>query len=1127
MNMWQKIKSNYRYDYLIFFILGLFSLTWFKKAQFISGGTFTWHADFSEYFNTALYIWEKTVSTGASLARMPALFFPYVFYGRILQFIFNDSFVYERLLFYISFSFSGLSSYFLLKTIGVKRIPRIIGALFYMLNPFASVVVWYLSIGLYFPFYSFFPLAIAFFVKVLRGEMNFVLASFLIFLMPMTTSFANPVFFIIFCSSLFLYVFFILLNKFLLKDYGNLKNIFFISIKFFSFLIFFNLFWLLPLFTDFQNQYQIASNLGIGLMNDLPTIKLNSVRFFEVFRLLGLWSFEAGYGEFYYPWHKIFLSPWFIFLSYIPTVVVIFGFIYLIKKRIKDKFFWLFSFLIGAIFICGLYSPIATFFELFYRKFPYILRAFRGGFTKFGFFYILPYTVIFSFGLNFLYKKFKLKVLFFIIPVIFLGFPFLTGEVISKGGNYLRSYLIKIPNEYQQFKEFDKLNKVNGRYLVLPISTADTLSFDWDDGYQGADYLRQFLSRSILNKNSKLTRLLNIFIDKGDFYNAKKLLSLLNVQKIVFREDTNWLISDDLLTKDKEKISDFSKNFELEKDLKLFKVYKFPEEDYLPHFYFANDIIFSSFGVEFFDQVKNFKITSYNKPAIYYLSEDKKEFDILSGRGEEVWLKAKLDKGLQTNKLSNVVWPDKDVLWLKTGVFYPYVKHHPSSFIYPLVIAKEKYFKYLSLWSKEDIFNKEILYVNKRVNEIVYFNLEGKYLEETLLRYKKAMEKIIKMIKNNEQGQLVLNHLQDHKQVLKRKVEDTFWYELENKLASLYEQPSLETREYVLDAPKEGDYQLFIDYEGEESISEVKKLEKGENRLVFNLMEKEILLDDQWKPVPTNKSFYSKKILNWEKNSLYKITGDYLIKKGDWLVIDIGEIRWTYDESGKKTDKEIVILEEAPSHTYGEKKSFEVLVKSNPLSSGANFYIRFAGDVIVENIKIKRMIEPSIFARISLNTDDNFNNSPQMTFFKVNPTKYKVKIENASDPYNLVFSESFHPGWKAYIEEDIKEERYEDVVASYFDGSIKETTHGSDFINKDIFENWFKKSIPEERHFLVNDYANSWYVTPEDSNNRKDYEIVIEFIPQRLFYLGLIFSTLTFIGSIAYLSLKYKKRKNE
>jgi len=141
-----------------------------------------------------------------------------------------------------------------------------------------------------------------------------------------------------------------------------------------------------------------------------------------------------------------------------------------------------------------------------------------------------------------------------------------------------------------------------------------------------------------------------------------------------------------------------------------------------------------------------------------------------------------------------------------------------------------------------------------------------------------------------------------------------------------------------------------------------------------------------------------------------------------------------------------------------------------------------------------------------------------LEYKKINPTRYLIKVKT-SKSFWLVFSESFHEGWKAYVNDTPND--YGEIVASYFDGEIKEGTHKNVFLGRSTFETWSRELIPEERHLLVNGYANSWYITPEDTGGAGNYELIIEFWPQRLFYIGLGVSLITLLGCLGYLGFSF------
>ena len=72
---------------------------------------------------------------------------------------------------------------------------------------------------------------------------------------------------------------------------------------------------------------------------------------------------------------------------------------------------------------------------------------------------------------------------------------------------------------------------------------------------------------------------------------------------------------------------------------------------------------------------------------------------------------------------------------------------------------------------------------------------------------------------------------------------------------------------------------------------------------------------------------------------------------------------------------------------------------------------------------------------------------------------------------------------------------------------------------------------------MVNGYANSWIIDPDDICKNKgfcrknddgtyDMELIVEFWPQRLFYIGLGISGMTLLSCLGYLVIDFvNKRK--
>lgn len=196
----------------------------------------------------------------------------------------------------------------------------------------------------------------------------------------------------------------------------------------------------------------------------------------------------------------------------------------------------------------------------------------------------------------------------------------------------------------------------------------------------------------------------------------------------------------------------------------------------------------------------------------------------------------------------------------------------------------------------------------------------------------------------------------------------------------------------------------------------------------------------------------------------------------------------------------------------------ETLVKEINLSKGNHSYEKLENSTFdIEWVILEPVRSSSLIAH---------SQESQMTFKKINPTKYLVKVEGAKNPFWLVFSESFHKQWKLYLAEGswlIAHGSFEEIVADYQKLKVKEAKHLMKFSPQDIKFLWEKPlGTP---HHLVNGYANGWYIEPKKINLPEDFSLVIYFFPQSLFYLGLGISGLTFLGCIVYLIWPKKRKK--
>lgn len=112
-----------------------------------------------------------------------------------------------------------------------------------------------------------------------------------------------------------------------------------------------------------------------------------------------------------------------------------------------------------------------------------------------------------------------------------------------------------------------------------------------------------------------------------------------------------------------------------------------------------------------------------------------------------------------------------------------------------------------------------------------------------------------------------------------------------------------------------------------------------------------------------------------------------------------------------------------------------------------------------------------------------------------------------------------------------------DPKIGFVSKSFQGTIQNDNIESGPISETWLKKSLFDSSHFEANGYANSWILDTDtlckdadlckkNSDGTYDIELVIEFWSQRLLYLGVLISGLTFLMYflfVFYKSRRYKK----
>jgi len=238
-----------------------------------------------------------------------------------------------------------------------------------------------------------------------------------------------------------------------------------------------------------------------------------------------------------------------------------------------------------------------------------------------------------------------------------------------------------------------------------------------------------------------------------------------------------------------------------------------------------------------------------------------------------------------------------------------------------------------------------------------------------------------------------------------------------------------------------------------------------------------------------------------------------------------------WQEEIKKANLPLVVLDKEVLGTdsFEDWTDFPVFGRGGLIQKRINLTRGEHSLKILDNDTFK--VEYALLEPITDNISAVTWKGPEITFKRINPTKYYVRVQGAKGPFWLVFSESFHKQWRVYVQREGRRQKMENgkwkIIADYPKLGVKEAKHLQRFTPGDI-KYIFRKPLTAN-HFLVNGYANGWYLEPKKLGLGENFTLLLYFWPQSLFYLGLGISGITLIGCLGYLLVSFikKKPKNE
>jgi len=269
---------------------------------------------------------------------------------------------------------------------------------------------------------------------------------------------------------------------------------------------------------------------------------------------------------------------------------------------------------------------------------------------------------------------------------------------------------------------------------------------------------------------------------------------------------------------------------------------------------------------------------------------------------------------------------------------------------------------------------------------------------------------------------------------------------------------------------------------------------------------------------------------NLDQNSEYQISFDFSGLENSILIVYSREKVLDYLSGKIKKDKNLFdrIINEQPQKCETTIKCDTIFTQNIKTSNGhisADIVIQLKANTLspntrrltIKNLKVLKIVKPEILFVYNQN-DKVENNSIQVQYEKINPTKYKVFIKdiNLNEPFTIILNEKFHKNWQINKETQVKNGN----TISMFISSFTQT------------------GIESSTHREANGYANAWTINPKnlDIGNTTEVELEIEFSAQRYLELGIMISVISFsvliisilvLKSFSYLKRSKGKMQNE
>lgn len=1076
-------------------------------------------------------------------------------------------------LFFMGMTFLTLYSMYTFTSELFPKAPKnlwVFSSVFYLFNPYSIMIIWNRFLPNFNLFYSFLPLGLALFIRGLKLRDYRYSLLLAILAAIFSYAFAAPAqsllfWFLILVTTLYQLIF-VNRNLYVLKYFFLTLSLWTVA----------NFWWIAQeLYYRFSGLFAVISGSVFTSSGNLETLRGLSESLGQISNILLM-----QHGTFYttatsipFKWPLFYSHPLSLLLQW--SVIIFVLFVAIRKRNDVAVRFLLLLFVISIFLSKGTSEPMGGLFYLAFKNIS-LLEFFRNPFEKLGLLIPLSLSPLFGLAVNEaeLLVEGSKKILrtlvrtFFIFYLfVFMGFPFFTGLVFTSynppANNPKIGYQVKVPEYYREADNWLSSVPDDFRFMSLPIG-GEGIFYNWEKGYAGVEESAVLFSKPSFSYGTTtpyyqdiISSLERLFMEHVDFY---KVARLLNIKYLLFRPDFDFRLSNmrDPATLEKlleERVNTSEAKLAFIRNFSPLKFYEFSTETMLSKFFVGGQPIETN------------KIG--NLEDIYWGEAEKNDFLILTGTDfSKESVKIRL---IHPDATFNIKGPNP-LSYSSDSNIIPFVERTSTNKIYPLVLLREKLTQ-LSTLKFASKTEYELTLLGKRIVEAKLAGETGdqEAVKKSLTLYKDALEATIdkiRLLSEQEGGgtwredflkkafETHLTLLEELKKSFAGNVQAVAFINETEKLireksSKLNIIPTYEVAmkdnfpidnrviyHFEVDTP--GEYELLfpekswltyfdllssmpIQINQEISIKSLVStkegyltlgkiyFDKGINEIGFNLTGPTNLVDfeDQIVMKETEDLAEIKfPIKNFDPRVSYNVSFDYYVRSGLSPKVSLAQ------NTDKTVDAKYQrIYEESSSQDnyWFDFRSFSKQITPSGYADAADLVITIApwndceqlfgydktkcldisfkekfnrqSEVVIKNLKVERALPREPVLRSFTQSVNSAPSGIEIASTKINPTRYIVSIKGAKAPFTLVFSELFNPGWK-------------------------------------IYEGQGKEPLADAKHYFVNGYANAWKV-----EKTGDYNLIVEYWPQRVLSLGYILSGLFVLLGTIYLFLNKHKIK--